>query len=123
MTDPQQTPIDVEKQARTWGMLCHILAFAGFVGIAFGNILGPLVFWLIKKDESPFVDDQGKEVVNFQISLTIYALVAIPLCLILIGFLFLGAIWIGGIVLTIIGALRASKGERYRYPFTIRFLK
>lgn len=123
MTDAEQAPIEVEKQARTWGMLCHMLAFTGFVGIAFGNILGPLVFWLVKKDECPFVDDQGREVLNFQISLTIYALVAIPLCLILVGFLLLGAIWIGGIVLTIIGALRAGKGERYRYPLTIRFLK
>ncbi|MHC4819193.1 MAG: DUF4870 domain-containing protein, partial [Planctomycetota bacterium] len=97
--------------------------FAGFIGIPFGNILGPLVIWLIKKDEMPFVDDQGKEVLNFQISLTIYAIISGILCLIFIGFLLLPAVLIFGIVMTIIGTIKASSGERYRYPFTIRFLK
>ncbi|MHC4819058.1 MAG: DUF4870 domain-containing protein [Planctomycetota bacterium] len=123
MTDPGQTQIADTKEAHRLGMFCHLLAFAGFLGILFGNIVGPLVLWLIKKDEIPFVDDQGKEVVNFQISLTIYALIAAPLCLLIVGFVLLGVIWIGGIVQTIIGALRASEGQRYRYPYTIRFLK
>jgi uncharacterized Tic20 family protein len=123
MTDPGQTPIVDSKEAHRLAMFCHLLAFAGFLGILFGNIIGPLVLWLVKKDEFPFVDDQGKEVLNFQISLTIYALIAAPLCLILVGIFLLGAIWIGGIVLTILGALRASEGVRYRYPLAIRFLK
>ena len=121
--DPEQTPVVDTKEAHRWGMFCHLLAFAGILGVPFGNILGPLVLWLIKKDEIPFVDDQGKEVLNFQISLTIYAAVAAPLCLIIIGFFLLGAILIGCLVLTIIGAVRANDGERYRYPFAIRFIK
>ena len=121
--DPEQTQITDSKQAHTWGMLCHLLAFAGFVGIPFGNILGPLVIWLIKKDEMPFVDDQGKEVLNFQISITIYAIVSGILLLVFIGFLLLPAVLIFGFVMTIIGAIKANGGERYRYPFTIRFLK
>ena len=123
MTDPEQKQMADPKAAHRLGMFCHLLAFAGFLGILFGNIVGPLVLWLVKKDEIPFVDDQGKEVVNFQISLTIYAMIAAPLCLIIIGFVLLGVIWVGGIVLTIIGALKAAEGERYRYPYTIRFLK
>jgi len=121
--DPKQTPVIDPKEAHRWGMFCHLLVFSQFLGIAFGHILGPLVLWLIKKDEIPFVDDQGKEVLNFQISLTIYAAVAAPLCLIFVGFFLLGAIVIGDIVLTIIGAIRANEGERYRYPFAIRFIK
>jgi uncharacterized Tic20 family protein len=121
--DPEQTQIADPKDAHRWGMFCHLLAFVAVLGIPFGNILGPLVIWLIKKDEIPFVDDQGKEVLNFQISLTIYAFVAVPLCLLIIGFVLLGAIVIGGFVLTIIGAIRASNGERYRYPLAIRFIK
>lgn len=121
--DPEQTQVIDPKEAHRWGMFCHLLAFSQVVGIPFGNILGPLVLWLIKKDEIPFVDDQGKEVLNFQISLTIYAVVAAPLCLIIVGFFLLAAILIGGLVLTIIGAIRANEGERYRYPFAIRFIK
>jgi len=121
--DPEQTQVADPKQAHMWGMLCHLLAFAGFIGIPFGNILGPLVIWLMKKDEMPFVDDQGKEALNFQISLTIYAIVSGILCLIFIGFLLLPAVLIFGFVMTIIGAVKANGGERYRYPLAIRFLK
>jgi uncharacterized Tic20 family protein len=120
--EPEQTQIVVPQQARTYGMLCHLLAFAGFF-VPFGNIIGPLVMWLVKKDEMPFVDDQGKEVLNFQISMTIYTFVALLLCLILIGIPLLLALLIADLVLTIIGAIRANSGEWYRYPFTIRFIK
>ena len=65
-----------EKQSHTWAMLCHLGALAGLVGIPAGNILGPLIIWLIQKDKHPFVDEQGKEAVNFQISMTIYMIVA-----------------------------------------------
>jgi len=65
-----------ENQEKTWGLFCHLAAFGFFVFPAFGNILGPLVIWLIKKDESPYVDQQGKESLNFQISFTIYAFIA-----------------------------------------------
>lgn len=105
------------------GMLTHLLALCGFIGIPFGNIIGPLVLWLVKKDTMPFVDDQGKEAVNFQISLTIYAIISGLLTLVLIGFLLLAVVYIGGLVLVIMAAIAANEGKTYRYPFTIRLIK
>jgi len=111
-----------ESQERTWGMLCHLSALAGFI-IPFGNIIGPLVIWLIKKDESPFVDDQGKESLNFQISITIYCLIAAVLILVIIGIFLLIGLGIFAIVMIIIAAVKANNGEKFRYPLTIRFVR
>ncbi len=107
------------KEARTWGMLCHLGALAGFIGIPFGNIIGPLIFWLVKRNEFPFVDEQGKQALNFQISLTIYGLISAVLCLILIGFVLIFAVLIFGLVMTIMAAVKASKGESFHYPLAI----
>jgi len=111
-----------EKEARTWAMLCHLGALAGYI-IPFGHIIAPLVIWLIKKDESPLVDDQGKESLNFQISLTIYAIVAGLLTLVVIGFILLIALGIFDLIFVIIAAIKANSGEKYRYPLCIRFIK
>ena len=111
-----------EKDARTWAMLSHLGALAGYI-IPFGNIIAPLVIWLIKKDESPLVDDQGKESLNFQISITIYVIVALILTAIIIGFVLLPAVVIFDLVMVIIAAIKANDGEKYRYPLCIRFIK
>ncbi len=111
-----------EKDARTWAMFCHLGALAGYI-IPFGNIIAPLVIWLIKKDESPLVDDQGKESLNFQISITIYALVALVLTLIIIGFFLLFAVGIFALVMVIVATVKVNSGEKYRYPLCIRFIK
>jgi uncharacterized protein len=111
-----------EKDARTWAMLCHVGAFAGYI-IPFGHIIAPLVIWLIKKDESPFVDDQGKESLNFQISMSIYAIIAVLLTLVVIGAVLLIALVIFDVVMVIIAAVRANSGERYRYPLCMRLIK
>jgi uncharacterized Tic20 family protein len=111
------------KQSNMWGMLCHLTALAGIIGIPFGNIIGPLVVWLVKKEEFPFVDEQGKESLNFQISMTIYAVVAGLLCFVLIGIPLLILIWLVDLVLIIIASLKANEGKSYRYPVTIRLLK
>ena len=111
------------KQANTWGMLCHLTALSLFIGIPFGNIIGPLVIWLVKKDEYPFVEEQGKESLNFQLSMTIYALASLLLCMIAIGFFLLAAIVIVEFVLVIMASVKASNGESYKYPITIRFFK
>ncbi|MBN1591912.1 MAG: DUF4870 domain-containing protein [Candidatus Coatesbacteria bacterium] len=111
-----------DEQARGWAMLCHLGAFAGVV-FPFGNIILPLVFWIIRKDESAFVDDQGKESLNFQISLSIYFIIAGLLGLILIGFFMLPIIGVFGVICVIIAAMKANKGEKYRYPLCIRFIK
>lgn len=112
-----------EKQERTWAMVCHLAGLAIFVIPFFGNIIGPLVVWLIKKDESSFVDDQGKESLNFQISITIYSLVSCLLLVVGIGFLLLGALGVIFIVLIIIAAIKANEGEKFRYPLILRLVQ
>ena len=86
MQDEQPKKIESQptKDEKTWAMLCHFSSFIGLI-FPFGNFLGPLIIWLIKKEELPFVEDQGKEVLNFQISMTIYLLISGMLCIILIG--------------------------------------
>ncbi len=104
-------------------MACHLMALAGLIIPGIGFILGPLVMWLIKKDEDPFIDDQGQEAVNFQITIFLALVVASLLCFIVIGFFIVPIIAIGNIVLVIIGSMKANEGVKYRYPFAIRFLK
>jgi uncharacterized Tic20 family protein len=112
-----------EKQTYTWGMLCHLTALSAYVGIPFGHIVGPLVIWLIKKDELSFVDEEGKESLNFQISITIYGIISAILCFILIGFFLLLVLIVVHIILIILATVKASNGEHYRYPLTIRLIK
>ena len=118
--NPQPPPL---KQDRTLDATCHFLSFAGLIGIPFGNILGPLVLWAIKKDELPSVNEHGKESINFQISMTIYTIIAGLSILIAIGIVLLPAIIVLNLVLVIIAGVKAANGEFYRYPLTIRFIK
>ena len=116
-------PPNSTSEEKQWGMACHLSALAGLFLPTIGHVLGPLVVWLLKKDSSPFVDAQGKESLNIQLSLSLYALLVAPSVLILIGFFLLGILAFLSLLFSIIGAIRASNGENYRYPMTIRFLK
>ena len=119
---PQQIENQPSKDERTWAMLCHFSAFAGLI-FPFGNFLAPLIIWLIKKEELPFVEDQGKEVLNFQISMTIYLLISGMLCFILIGIPILIGLVIFSFIITIIAAISANDGKSYRYPMNLRLIK
>ena len=112
---------DITQEEKTWGMLAHLSSLAGFV-IPFGNVLGPLVVWLVKKDTMPFVADQGKEALNFNITVAIAAIISCILMIIVIGFLLLAVVAVGWLVLTILAAIESNKGEAYRYPFTLRLI-
>ncbi len=119
---------EVNKDARMWAMICHLAGLAGLVVPVVGCIVGPLIVWQIKKEESPFVDEQGKEAVNFQISMLIYGLVGSVACLITcVGAVLvpvvLGVVSIVDLVFLLIAAVKANNGEHYRYPLTIRFIK
>ena len=122
MAEELQTSNAPNKDERLWGMLCHLLSFSGYL-IPFGSVLGPLIIWMIKKDEMPFVNDQGKESLNFQLTMLIAVIVSVILCLVLIGFLMLGVVLIFQIVVVIMASIKANEGIKYRYPYTIRFLK
>jgi uncharacterized Tic20 family protein len=122
---------DTSDQGHNWGMFCHLSAllglvwfpFGGHLLVPFGHLLGPLVIWLVKRKEYPFVDRQGKEALNFQISMTLYGILSSILVFILVGFLLLMVLAVTDVVLVIIASVKASNGESYRYPFTIRFIK
>jgi len=130
--DPHPTPggqdpaqlglIETNKDARTMGMLCHLASLAFYV-VPIGSIIGPLIVWLIKKDEHAFVDDQGKESLNFQITVFIAALICAALvCVGGLGVLLLFALMIADLIFVIIASVRANEGVYYRYPYNIRLI-
>jgi len=116
---------EISKDARKWAMFCHLAGLAGLLPITpvFGGIIAPLIIWQVKKDEFGFVDEQGKEAVNFQISISIYAVVSGLLCFACIGFFLLPAVYVFNLIFLLIAAVKANNGERYRYPLSIRFIK
>ena len=109
------------KESCQMAMFAHLSALVGFL-IPFGNLIAPLIIWQMKKDD-PFVDAQGKEAVNFQITVSIAGIVAAILTVVLIGLLLLPVIAIGSLVLVIIAGLKANEGEDYQYPFALRLIK
>jgi len=124
---PQGPQPDKEqnRDARMWAMFSHLAGFGGIVVPAIGSILGPLIIWLIKKEQFPFVDEQGKEALNFQITMFIYAIAAGLLTFLCVGFILLPVVGIVDIVFIIIAAIKANDGVHYRYPtgLIFRFIK
>ncbi len=118
MTTQAPSP-EVTSEVRNWATLSHLSAFVTFVGIP--SVIGPLVMWLLRRDQ-PYAEYHAKEALNFNISFMIYGLLAAVSIIVLVGLLLLPAVLITWFVLTIKGALRASAGEYYRYPMTMRFV-
>ena len=114
-TDSSQTQ-EVSQNAKNMAVLCHLLGF-------FTCFIGPLVLWLIKKDDDPFIDQQGKEALNFQITVTIASIVAGFLTIICIGAILLPVIGIADLIFVIMACVKAGKGEAYRYPVSLRLIK
>ena len=112
-----------DKDARLWGMLCHLTALTFLLGIPFGNLLGPLLIWLLKRNDYAFVEEQGKASLNFELSIAIYYIVSVFLIFVLIGLALLPILFILHITLVIIASIKASNGESYTYPLTIRFIQ
>jgi len=117
------SPVGPTKSERDWAVVCHLAAFAGLVLPYVGIVLGPLVVWLLKREGMPFVDDQGREAMNFQLTMFIAGLVCIVLMWVLIGFALLAALAIFDFVITIVAAVKASEGVAYRYPVNLRLIK
>jgi uncharacterized Tic20 family protein len=119
--DAQQVKTE-NKQERTWAMFCHLGAFAGYI-FPFGHIIAPFIIWLMKKNEFPLVEDQGRDSLNFQISITIYLFISALFTVKIFGFILIFGIAIFSIIMVVIAAVKANNGEQYRYPLTIRFIK
>ncbi len=112
---------ELTSEVKNWAMLTHLTSLIGvFTGMFF---LGPLVVWLLKKDAHPFIDEQGKESLNFQISMLIYEVVAALLICALVGIVLLPILVVVHVVYVIIASIKVSSGFDYRYPLTIRFLR
>ncbi|MBS0218945.1 MAG: DUF4870 domain-containing protein [Proteobacteria bacterium] len=112
----------ISADERQWGMIAHLSALAGLI-VPFGHVLGPLIVWLVKKDTMPFVDDQGKEALNFQITLSIALFITGLLIFVVIGMLLMPLVGLAGLILTVIAGIKANEGVAYRYPFTLRLIK
>ena len=132
---PEAAPDPVAQSsgmsANTWAMLTHLAGLTGYIFPVAGNILGPLIVWIIKKDEIPEVDRHGKAALNFQISfliwITVATAVAFALTFVLIGFVLLPLVGTAGVIVMILfpilAGMRANEGGWYEYPWTIQFLK
>lgn len=130
---------ELPSQVRNWALICHLCALAVFSGAPFGNILGPLIVYLIKKDEDPFIEQAGRESLNFQITMSIAGILLFgvyiglfidaafwhdrapiaALCVLPLLF----ALFVFDFVNVIVAMVRTSQGIRYRYPLTLRFVR
>jgi uncharacterized protein len=112
----------VDQAVRNTAVVAHLSTFAGLV-LPFGSVIGPLAVWLTRRNEDPFIDDAGREALNFGISIAIYGLVMLVAALMLIGIPFLIVGLVAWVVLASLAAAKASQGQRYRYPLTMRFVR
>ncbi len=110
-----------EEEERKWAMFAHIGTFSSMF-VPLGNIIAPIVIWQLKKNESPFVVEQAKESLNFQITLMIYAVISFLLVFIVIGFFLIFALVIFSLIIVIVAGVKANDGEHYRYPMTLRLI-
>lgn len=108
------------KEERLWAVLCHLSTFITVFFLA--NVFVPLIIWLLKRDQSAFIGDQAKEVLNFQLSILLYLGISLVLVLVFIGIPLLFLVGFFHVVMSIVGAIKAYDGVAYRYPLTIRFL-
>ena len=112
----------VPAEARQWATICHIVALSGLLGNGIGFVIGPLVVWVLKKEDHPFIDEAGREAINFQLTMFLAAMVSAFLIFLGVGFVLLIVVGVMMAVMPIIAALKTNQGERYRYPFSIRFI-
>ncbi|HTY50491.1 MAG TPA: DUF4870 domain-containing protein [Steroidobacteraceae bacterium] len=109
-------------QERSWGMLAHLSALAGIVFPVLGAVLGPLIVWLARREHSAFVNDQGREALNFNISVLLAGVVCGLLTWVFIGFLLGLLLFIYWLVMTIVAGVKAGEGVAYRHAYTLRLV-
>jgi uncharacterized Tic20 family protein len=122
MSDEQLPLPTPSQEVRQWAMFCHLSALLG-IWIPFGTLIGPLILWQMKREMDPFIDAQGKEALNFQITVAIASAISLLLMVVIIGFFLFALVAIGALVLAIIGGIKANEGLPYRYPFSWRLIK
>ncbi len=122
-TTPGSGQIDGSTpEERQWSMICHISAMLMYVTVI-GGFIAPLVIWLLKREEMPLVNDQGKETLNFQITILLALVASVILMLVLIGWLLFWGVLLFHFIATIVAAVKSSEGVRYRYPLCWRVIR
>ncbi|NVJ49339.1 MAG: DUF4870 domain-containing protein [Gammaproteobacteria bacterium] len=131
MSEQQESPVNHDSQApttteptpeqRQYAMFCHLAAFSGLV-IPFGSIIVPLILWLMKKDESEFINHHGREALNFNITMAFISLFCLLLFFVVIGMILMPFVLMAWLIMIIIAAIKANDGESYRYPFSLRLI-
>jgi uncharacterized protein len=112
----------VDETVRTTAVAAHLSTFAGLI-VPFGSVIGPLAVWLSRRHRDPFIDQAGREALNFGISIAIYGAVVLVATLMLVGIPFLIVGVVAWVVLASLAAVKASQGQAYRYPLTMRFVR
>jgi len=122
-SSPTKLASEIDSEQRTWALGAHLSPLLGFVvPVPFFNILAPVIVWFLKRETMPFVDDQAKEAINFQITVLIAAFISGVLTLVIIGFFLLVAVIIYSLVMMVLAAKAAQEGKHYRYPICLRLI-
>jgi len=120
--DQKVEPVQADKEQRTWAMLCHLSALAGFI-VPMGSVIGPLIVWLIKKEDMPLVAEHGRKSLNFQITMLIAYIICFILMIVAIGAILLPIVAIFSFIMVVIGAIKTNDGKPFSYPFSINLIK
>jgi uncharacterized Tic20 family protein len=121
-TNPAARTTTVDEPARTTAAAAHLSTFAGLI-VPFGSVIGPLAVWLTRRDRDPFIDQAGREALNFGITIAIYGAVLVVAALMLVGIPFLMVGVVAWVVLASLAAVKASQGQAYKYPLTLRLVR
>ena len=123
MNDNKETLplLSTDPNERMWAMFCHLGTLATW--FPFANVIIPMTIWLVKKETSPLVNDQGKEALNFQITILVGYAICVPLCFVLMGIPAIFALFLYHVVFSIVAAIKSNEGLAYRYPYTFRLIE
>lgn len=122
MTTTDRIDSSIAAHSRNWAMAGHLSSYVVFLGIPI-PVIGPLIVWLLKRDDDAYVEDHAREALNFNISIMLYTFVSAVLVLAVVGIVLVPVVLIAWFVLTIVAGVKAAGGEIYRYPLTIRFVQ
>ena len=123
MDDNQKVEIIVaDKEQRTWAMFCHLSALAGLL-FPFGSVIGPLIVWLVKKEEMPLVAEHGRKSLNFQLTMMIAYIVCFMLMFVVVGVILLPLVALFSLIMVVVSAIKANDGKEIKYPMAIEFIK
>lgn len=123
MDDNQKVEIIVaDKEQHTWAMFCHLSALAGLL-FPFGSVIGPLIVWLVKKEEMPLVAEHGRKSLNFQLTMMIAYIVCFMLMFVVVGVILLPLVALFSLIMVVVSAIKANDGKEVKYPMAIEFIK